>query len=94
MDVFGEGRKRDREAIAQALQGQIDGQPASKEECSRLILELYDHAVVMAHGAIQSVRALDHIMKAHDVPVTLSEYLDAVRESASHMECPISRGAS
>lgn len=86
MDAFVEGRTKDRQRIAQARQGQIDGQPASKEECSRLILELYDHAVLMAHGAIQSVRALDHIMKAHDVPVTLSEYLDAVRVSASHRE--------
>ena len=86
MDAFTEGRRKDRDRIAQALEGQIDGKPASPEECSRLILELYDHAVLMAHGAIQSVRALDHIMKKHEVPVTLTEYLEAVKGSASHRE--------
>ena len=80
MDAFTEGRKKDREAIIQALQGQIAGSPASPEECSELILELYDHAVLLAKGAIDSVRALDRILKAHDVQVTLMEYLDAVRK--------------
>ena len=80
MDAFSEGRKRDREQIIQALKGQIAGSPASPEECSKLIMELYDHAVLMAKGAIDSVRALDRILKAHDVQVTLMEYLDAVRK--------------
>ena len=34
----------------------------------------------MAKGAIASVRALDKILKAHDVQITLQEYLDAVRQ--------------
>ncbi len=54
-----------KEDIKEALQGKVEGAPASKEECDKVILSAFDEAAYHLHELAASNRALNRIMEDH-----------------------------
>lgn len=55
--------------IKAALQGKVEGAPASKEECDKLILDSFDEAVFQLQEALAAGRTLERVAHNHGVLV-------------------------
>lgn len=54
-----------KEDIKEALQGKVEGAPASKEECDKVILSAFDQAAYHLHEFATGNRTLNRIMENH-----------------------------
>ena len=67
-----------KEDIKEALQGRVEGEAASKEECDRVILNTFDAAVYHVQELATGSRALNRIMENHGCKLDaelLQEYI-------------------
>jgi hypothetical protein len=56
-----------KEDIKEALQGRVEGEAASKEECDKLILDSFDEAVYQLQEALAAGRTLERVAHNHGV---------------------------
>ncbi len=72
-----------KEDIKEALQGRVEGEAASKEECDKLILDSFDEAVFQLQEALVAGRTLERVAHNHGVlpnNETFQEYIKVYGE--------------
>lgn len=72
-----------KEDVKDALQGRVEGETASKEECDKLILDSFDEAVFQLQEALVAGRTLERVAHNHGVlpnNETFQEYMKVYGE--------------